>query len=462
MRLSTSDFRQRINGNCRIEFSRQAITSYSGLELLLRYLRSISFVERTRRAFATCEVGGDFSVTESLRLLLALIFTGGSRLDHVRFLASDPLVKRFCGLLRLPTERSLSRWLKRFRRTSVKRLKRINEDLIIENVATLSLPRITLDVDGTPISCGKKVGWAARGYNPHNRHAKSYYPLLTHIAQTGHFLSVTNRPGNVHDSTSALATFRTHVNQLRERIPHSFILEARFDSAFFQKEILGYLLRERIEFAMKVPLMPWLNLKPLLQERQRWHRAGKRLSYFVQEIHIKQWNLTLSMTFYRHKVADHPPKAYQYDLFSPDDGVYEYSVLVSNKKVRAKTLWEFYNGRCGIEGHLAELKQECAFGSVPTNHYGANSAFQQISVLAYNLIRNFQIDTGLAHDRKRSAKRTGSFSFQSLKTLRFKMIAIAGRLTHRNHERTLRLNDNPAIQELYKMIESQIPYKQAA
>ena len=64
----------------------------------------------------------------------------------------------------------------------------------------LGLPRVTLDFDGSVLTCGRTVGWAFRGYNPHKRYAPSYYPLLCHIAQTGHFLEVKNRPGNVHDS----------------------------------------------------------------------------------------------------------------------------------------------------------------------------------------------------------------------------------------------------------------------
>jgi hypothetical protein len=49
------------------------------------------------------------------------------------------------------------------------------------------------------------VGWAFRGFNPHHRKDPSYYPLLAHLAQTGHILRLKNRPGNVHDS------YRKHV-----------------------------------------------------------------------------------------------------------------------------------------------------------------------------------------------------------------------------------------------------------
>jgi len=75
-----------------------------------------------------------------------------------------------------------------------------------------------------------------------------------------------------------------------------------------------------------------------------------------------------------------------------------------------------------------ELKGEFALDVVPTNHYGANSAWQQLSILAYNLARNFQLDT-LAEPKRRSRKRTYAYLLRSMRTLRFLVIARAGRLT---------------------------------
>ena len=43
-----------------------------------------------------------------------------------------------------------------------------------------------------------------------------------------------------------------------------------------------------------------------------------------------------------------------------------------------------FNTRFGQDVTLAELKDGFAFDSVPTNHYAANSAWQQLVVLAHN------------------------------------------------------------------------------
>ena len=53
------------------------------------------------------------------------------------------------------------------------------------------------------------------------------------------------------------------------------------------------------------------------------------------------------------------------------------------------------------EKTFCELKGEFALDVVPTRHYGANSAWQQLSILAHNVARSFQLDT-LAEPKARS------------------------------------------------------------
>jgi hypothetical protein len=49
-----------------------------------------------------------------VRLLVALLVVGGRRLEHVKYLQNDPLLRRFCQLRVVPTARTVSRWLTQF------------------------------------------------------------------------------------------------------------------------------------------------------------------------------------------------------------------------------------------------------------------------------------------------------------------------------------------------------------
>jgi hypothetical protein len=462
MRLEKHEIHRRIKSDLKIEFAPQQISSYSGLELFKRYFRIIGLNRRIGRAFQGRELSGDYSVVDCILTFIALSLVGGSRLRHIAYIGQDPLVQRLCELSTLPCDTTLSRWLKQFTNDSLQALVSLNSEIVFEKLKELELATITLDFDGTVLSTGNKVQWAFRGYNPQNRHAKSYFPLLCHVAQTGHFLQVRNRPGNIHDSKcGALDVIKECVAQVREKMP-GVRIEIRMDAAFFQEEILHYLDRENIQFAVKVPMWKWLKLKETINARQRWHSASEKLSWFKEIVDIEQWNHQVEMTFYREKISDTPPKHYQLDLFTPDDGTYEYSVICSNKKLTPSNLLDFYNGRCAMEHHIAEIKGEFAFDSIPTKHYQGNSAYQQICTLTYNLVRNFQIDTALATERKPTVSRTNVLSFASLKTLRFEWINVAGRLLTLANGKTLRLNQCEARENIYTNISAALAELAAA
>ena len=97
----------------------QALTSYGGLELLGPYLRRNDLVARLRQTFAGLR--SDYGSPRIALVLLALFYVGARRLEHLRYLGGDPMVKRFCGLARLPTRRTVADWLRQFTQESWRR-----------------------------------------------------------------------------------------------------------------------------------------------------------------------------------------------------------------------------------------------------------------------------------------------------------------------------------------------------
>jgi hypothetical protein len=134
-----------------------------------------------------------------IRLLLGPLIIGGRRLRHIAYVQDDPLVRRFEGVRRLPTARTVSRWLKHFTMTTVDRLQLLNAGIVARVLPALGLRTLTIDVDGVVVSTGHQVERAFRGFNPHHRKVPSYSPILAHVAETTHILRVKNRSGNVHD-----------------------------------------------------------------------------------------------------------------------------------------------------------------------------------------------------------------------------------------------------------------------
>lgn len=455
MRLKNSGIHDRINGNLEIKFSKDKLTSYSGLELFNRYFRLMDLRNIIKDFFRTSGIGGDYKVAELIFTFVSLWLAGGSRLRHVRYLSGDFLIKRVAGVKNLATERTLSRWLKRFTPKTIAILNQLNAFLILKQLLPLKLPRITLDFDGTVLSTGDDVELAARGYNPHKRFSKSYYPFLCHITQTGHFFQVKNRRGNTHDSKGgALSMIADSIRQVRETLGGKIQIEIRLDSAFFSEKILRFLIKSGLLFAVKMPLWKWTGAKDLINERKRWERASETLSYFETTIELKKWKLAVPVVIYRKCLTKNniKPKNFQLDLFDPGDGIYEYQVVATNQPLQAKNALDFYNGRCAMEREIAELKTEYGFANIPTKNFNANSAYQALSIIAHTLVKNFQLSTHQVETRKRTASRTGIFRFESLKSLRFKIIARAGRIVNQSGKSTLKLANEPSVKQEFEQI----------
>lgn len=71
------------------------------------------------------------------RVILGVLVVGGRRLRHLSFLKGGPLLQRFCGLKDLPTDCSVSRWLKRFTAPAEEALKRLYVDVVARLVGRL-------------------------------------------------------------------------------------------------------------------------------------------------------------------------------------------------------------------------------------------------------------------------------------------------------------------------------------
>src|SRR4029450_5114715 len=391
MRLSVTSLRRMIKGKLQVEFVPQDLTSYSGLELLRRYLRQLDLPRRLR--VACVATGGDYGGGRLALLVLALLYVGARRLEHLRYVAGDPLIARFCGLARLPTARTVGNWPRNFPQATLAPLVQLNHDLVIDAVTRLALPRLTIDVDGTVVRTGATVGWAFRGFNPHHRKDPSYYPLLAHLAQTGHILRLKNRPGNVHDSTQAVSFLRELITDLRTRLGRRVVLEFRMDAAFFQQNVFRLLARRGCGYAIKVGYWSWLPLKRLAAETRHWVPVAPDVTACETMLDVHQWNLRLRVMLYRRHVQHRSPRNFQLDLFTPDDGHFEYHPVAPNLTLSLPALFAFIAGRGAQEKTIAELKGEFALDVVPTKDYTANSAWQQLSILAHNVARSFQLDT---------------------------------------------------------------------
>jgi hypothetical protein len=456
VRIGKRGFQARIKGDLQLEFGSEQLTTHAGLELVRRLLKKLGLFRELREATARAGIGGDVSLGRVVLIVVGMLVAGAKRLRHLAYLRDDPVFLRFAGLSRAPTDRSLGRALGRLGFRTWPELDRLSTLVARAALEQVDARRWTIDIDGSVLTTGLQVERAERGFNPHHRKNPSYYPILATLAQTGHVIGHRNRRGNVHDSHRSGEFLRETVRAARQELGLSGCLELRVDSAFFQREFLAACDGTGVEYAVKVPMWPWLNLRGVVKRKleRDWQWVDRRagLQGLFAELPITPWSRTERIAIYRRRINHEPAKSRQLDLFNPDDGHWEYSVVATNKKLGLRALWHFQAGRGVQEKTIGELKNGYAFASIPTQTYCANTAWQKLNVFAHNLMTTFQLLT-IATEKPRTAKRTGLFLLRSIATLRFEWLNRAARWLRPGGRPTLRLVDNGATRETVESIE---------
>ena len=167
---------------------------------------------------------------------------------------------------------------------------------------------------------------------------------------------------------------------------------------------------------------------------------------------VAQWGRVFRVVVFRKRVGHATAKNFQLDLFDPADGHYEYSAVVTNKRLSGPMLWAFMCGRGAHEKAYAELKSGFAFDCVPTMKYAANSLWQLISVMAFNLVRGFQALT-IAERRGPTRKRRAVYRFESIHTLRYLYLHRAGVIVRPDGRPTLDVGCSPGVAERFRRLD---------
>lgn len=446
MRQSQRSIRASVKSQLPIHFTDEALTAHSGLVLIERYLAESGWLGQLRTVFADRRFDSDYGSWRMALCVIALLMLGGTRVDHLAQLGCDPIFLRFVRLQMLPTARTLSRWLTTLTSGYRDRLQELMRDVAYSTWWTMGMRRITIDVDGTVVRTGEKAEGAERGFHPHHPKDPSYYPLTAQLAQTGQVLGVWNRSGNHHDSEGAVERLEELIADARARFG-GVAIEVRLDAAFCQKAVLELLTVCGVEYAVRMPMWDWLHVRDRISSRQQWKRVTKSVDAFSMQVAIPKWKRSERIVVFRKRISGKPARAFQLDLFQPDDGYYEYSMVATNKRVDERTVWSFMAGRGGHEHTIGELKSGLAFGSVVAQDWDANCGWQILNALTHNLVRDFQVQAGIAVPKKNSRKRTTRRCFRSIRTMRFEWIHLPGRIARPQGRSELRIAAPTAVRE---------------
>jgi hypothetical protein len=376
-----------------------------------------------------------YSLPQILLALVYPIILGLDRLETAALLQANGTFQYLTGLPSYPDPQTLRRFLLQAPSGFRQQLHRFNDRLLRRFIHQPEhRSRLILDLDSTVVTVFGRQEGAEVGYNPRYRGKRSYDPLLCLEANSSFLWDAELRPGNAGTwagsdelLASCLVSLPTDIREVR----------ARADAGFGFDPVLTLLEQRPAQYAVVARLTT--ALKRALGGL-RYHRLNERWEIGEFEHRLAGWGCARRCVVARRKMEASEPEP---TLFTLDR--YLYRAWFTNLELTPAGVWNFYDGRAGMERRIRELREDYALRKVPTRAFAANALYLEVLRLAYNLVTAFQ-RTCLPED----------WQAFTLTKLRHRLFWLPGELTRPQNRPTLRLPGRPAVQEWAAHIHSRI------
>ena len=421
--------------NVKIAWNHKGMKHYGGVVFFHEFIQVLQW-----RRFASWNLDYPrphqrYSLPQILLALVYPVILGLDRLETAALLQANGTFQYLTGLPSYPDPQILRRFLLQAPPELRQQLHRFNDRLLRRFIHQPEhRSRLILDLDSTVVTVFGRQEGAEVGYNPRYRGKRSYDPLLCLEANSSFLWDTELRPGNAgtwSGSDELLASsFLSIPADIRE-------VRVRADTGFGFDPVLAVLEQRPSQYAVVARLTT--ALKRMLGGL-RYHRLNARWEIAEFEHRLTGWPCARRCIVARRKIEEAEPEP---TLFALDR--YLYRGWFTNLALTPAGVWNFYEGRAGMEPRIRELREDYALRKIPTRAFAANALYLEIVRLAYNLVTAFQ-RTCLPVD----------WQSLTLTKLRHRLFWLPGELTRPQNRPTLRLPGRPAVQEWTAHIQSRI------
>lgn len=432
----------------------EELTSWGGVPLLLRAIRSLRLPESIRQHLHIRRRERGFDEASMVESFLVLNAVGGECLDDFQHLRDDAGLAELIGH-ELPSPAAARTFLNQFHddakieeakqklplghvayipgeNEALAGLGRVNHDLIAELGRRAPDQKIaTVDMDATIIESHKKEAL------PTYEGVPGYQPMLAVWAETMVVLADQFRDGNVPAMQEPLPAAKAAFAALPGTVQKYYF---RGDSACHEHRLIDWLRDEQrkdgpqgfIGFAISARMSEALGAAVRAVPEANWKPYGR-----ADPEAIRECAEVAFCPAERSERKDIQPLRYvavrirkrQGELFADGSAVKHFAVLSDIWDWTPERLLEWHREKAGtIEGIHNVLKNDLAAGVLPSKRFGANAAWLRLAVLTHNVLTALK---RLALPPELLAARP--------KRLRFLFFNTAGRIVRHARKMLLRL-----------------------
>ena len=339
-------------------------------------------------------------------------------------LAKDPGFQ-LC-LPQVAQQSSLSALLKRATPATLAGMRCANQALLDLGRRQTNQQTLILDLDSTYYEAfGHQEGVA---YNSHYG-CWGQHPIVAFDGQTGDFLEVKLRPGNVYTSTGVVDFIRPLIEHYQQSVPVTDLF-CRADSGFATPELYDFCEAQAMNYVIR------LKTNAVL-ERQ----AEARIQYDDHS-----WDQPQTVYFELTYQAQSWPTARRVCVeakLTPGQLLFDYTFVITNlsSAVPAAAVFQIYRRRGTMENFIKEAKTGFAMDKTDSATLLKNELRTLMSELAYNVVNLMR---RLTFPKAQQAFR--------IETIRKYLLKVAGKVVHTARRIQLKLSATHVYQGLFKRI----------
>lgn len=405
------------------------LTAVAGLVGFGVYLRRLGIDRQLHERFERIKTGPMvvYPMGAQLRLLVDAFAVGETRVFGVEAIAADPLFVHLAGG-GIPSIDTLYRDLDRFDAPALVDLEAMMAEQGLHALRRLRGTYVHMDVDTTVTPVFGEHEGALPGPNPRYRGRPSFHPMLARIAQSATIIGAVLRPGDTGFGEADVPLVRAWAARARKALRKGVSLCVRMDSAGDCAAFMDALHRERLFYLFKARITP--DLLGVVAHATRWKTTDRD----AEGAPIRQ---VTELDFCRDtwRALDVPVRVIavrslerhgrQLPLFEGADWTVQ--VFLTNRVDDADDVAWDYDGRAGIEPHIAELKGAWGIGEASCHSFAANHAALLLKLLSHNLVHRYAATVHPALPRWRTP------------WLRRTLLRVPGRLSRSGRGRQLHL-----------------------
>ena len=409
--------------NFNIETTNEKLTSRTGVAIFGEYLKGMQLERLCNANIPLAKHPNGYTPFEFIYPLILMLHSGGRVLDDIKEIRLDTALSTLLKIENIPTASAFTKYLHKHNTIGEDGIRKINKQFLKRFLKSIKNEELILDIDATFIEAHKNTAkWSYKD-------APGYMPMVGNINR-GWIIDVDFREGNEAPASRNLE----FIIQCQAQLPFGVKFDRfRADSASYQAAIFNHCDKENILFTVtaKKNKNVFDSIKDIKDDNWKTFSKREKVAEFTHT--MKDTDNAFRMIVIKKDITPTLPTLEGYIgdevMMQYQDEIY-YCIATNDNDSSPEKIIKLHRQRGETsENKIKELKNGFNMSYLPTSNTQANAFYFAIGTLSYNLFLLFKqiLDTNLQK--------------HTIKTIRYKLYNIAGKVVSHAREVTLKVNE---------------------